>query len=626
MNNSSTQDTSGSAEACALRLTTETLSAWRDHQLAPQEAERIAYHTPTCRACAERLALFEAVATALRQQPTPTPRPSLWRETHLRLLHETQGTPEMFANPANPEHRAIRSTTDAGARNGQRRTPDWSSPIMSQSQRPTNSPRTTQTHRLTRAGRLWRSLGGAVAAVLVVGLLIGVLVSRHGFLGLGGTTTKMKTPTVSTTATTTPTSTAGPWQVVSTTLGYGDMLAPSNPSVVYLAGAGPANGTKSSPQIVTLQRSDDEGVHWTKLTPPAPNGQVIQPASINVFAVAVSPIQADTVFLTIQAEQAGLCSSSGFASPLHQGQPPVGNKLAAVVLAGLICQMQFVSVNGGVNWHHLTLPAPGVIGRYGVSLPALSDGGFEAQGTRLYSTVTDTVLAASNNGIPGGRLVASDDGGVTWKLVDAPMATQGQAIYDYMPALTGSTIFAVTEPAGVQGPPYTTPTLQLWRSADGGANWVKVGGIPNNADNGMRVTIGSSGQPLLYIDTAGTLKSGASQGANTLEVSGDGGINWTHAPNVSDGVTLSSQPLGVLSNGALVVQFSDNSYRAWKLGDTAWRTVAPAPPSSIGSLQAAQYNFALFSTDSAGHASIWLVADDSTGNTTTQLLARAIIS
>jgi len=631
---------SASGAGCELRISTEALSAWRDAQLSRAEAERIAYHAPTCRACADRLSGFEAVAGALRQQPTPEPRPTLWRETQQRLAQERPRAPETRPN-ANTEHRAIRSTYDADTGsvwNEERRMPEWSTTMAPQTQRPSNPSNPSNLSTATQpwqkrpaisASRAWRTVGAAAAAVLVVGLLIGVLVSRHG-LRLGGApkTTPTTATTATATSTSTPTSNAGPWQVVANGLGNGDALATSNPNIVYAGGIYAANSSKFSPNVVTLQRSDDDGAHWTKLALPTPNGQTILAANIIVLELAVSPINADTAFLTLQTDQAGLCSSPGFATPVQPHQQPVGNKLDASVLAGLVCQMQFVSVDGGANWRQLSLPTLGLLGIAQIQ-PAdnLTQDAFKAQGTRLYSTVVDVGLASSGT-IPPGRLVASDDGGVTWKLVDAQLAAQGQAIYDYMPAPSGNTIFVVTEPAGAPsiGGSYTAPNLELWRSADGGASWVKVGGVPNNADNGMRVTVGSNGQPILYMDTAGLAKSGASQAASTIEVSVDGGATWTHAPDVSGGVTKYSTLLGVLADGSVVMQFNDNSFRAWKQGSSAWRTVAPAPPLTISSLQSAAYTFALLSTDSAGHSTIWLYVTDSTGASTASLLVRAEIA
>jgi hypothetical protein len=53
---------------CPANVGEETLSAWRDDLLSPQEMARIREHAPTCQACQQRLADFEMVASALLRQ------------------------------------------------------------------------------------------------------------------------------------------------------------------------------------------------------------------------------------------------------------------------------------------------------------------------------------------------------------------------------------------------------------------------------------------------------------------------------------------------------------------------------------------------------------------------------
>jgi Putative zinc-finger len=47
---------------CALGLTTDTLSAWRDGGLQGDVEQRIRQHTATCAACQQRLNGFATVA------------------------------------------------------------------------------------------------------------------------------------------------------------------------------------------------------------------------------------------------------------------------------------------------------------------------------------------------------------------------------------------------------------------------------------------------------------------------------------------------------------------------------------------------------------------------------------
>jgi hypothetical protein len=63
---------------CALGVSGQTLSAWRDGALPDVEARRIAGHVAACHACQRRLARFERIASALRRQPAPNLGARTW--------------------------------------------------------------------------------------------------------------------------------------------------------------------------------------------------------------------------------------------------------------------------------------------------------------------------------------------------------------------------------------------------------------------------------------------------------------------------------------------------------------------------------------------------------------------
>src|SRR5262245_12400076 len=56
---------------CPLRLTAQTLSAYRDEALATADAERIYLHLPTCPTCRRRLDAYETLARRARAVPMP---------------------------------------------------------------------------------------------------------------------------------------------------------------------------------------------------------------------------------------------------------------------------------------------------------------------------------------------------------------------------------------------------------------------------------------------------------------------------------------------------------------------------------------------------------------------------
>jgi hypothetical protein len=70
---------------CALGLTTETLSSWRDDGLRGDEEQWMRRHVATCAACEQRLEGFATVARALGRQRDLEPGDRVWRGVQERL-------------------------------------------------------------------------------------------------------------------------------------------------------------------------------------------------------------------------------------------------------------------------------------------------------------------------------------------------------------------------------------------------------------------------------------------------------------------------------------------------------------------------------------------------------------
>ena len=110
--------------------------------------------------------------------------------------------------------------------------------------------------------------------------------------------------------------------------------------------------------------------------------------------------------------------------------------------------------------------------------------------SRLYSAVAFANAGGSLIDSPGIRLVASDDGGATWKLIDSALVRSGNTIVcDFAAAPTGTTIYATTSP-GSCGGMGTFPTITLWRSDNGGQSWpaAQFATCQHRAENGMVVS------------------------------------------------------------------------------------------------------------------------------------------
>ena len=74
---------------CALGVSVQTLSAWRDQALPAQEQERIGIHITGCASCQRRLSQYDAVARALKTLPTLEPSGGYGRNPRL-----TEHSPE----------------------------------------------------------------------------------------------------------------------------------------------------------------------------------------------------------------------------------------------------------------------------------------------------------------------------------------------------------------------------------------------------------------------------------------------------------------------------------------------------------------------------------------------------
>jgi len=577
-------------DACPQGISTETLSAWRDATLGASDADFVARHAPTCRACADRLALFDAIEDALRQQRTPAPRASLWGEVYARIADDQRG------ERADPRHDSIdvagypteyATAHDGGGTAGG----PVGLPPTARQPRQARRPARDAGGRTPREGqrlrRRWGAVGAATAAALVAALLIALLASRLATHSNGGQPTPTAhTPVSSVTATSTTSATSdvlpAGWQNLPA-LANGPtqpVIAPSDPQVVYFAGGGTT--VKGQAPTYTLARSDDGGATIHHLPFPTLNGQTIDTYAPLVLNVVVNPLNPQTVYLYTQIEVAA-CPAN-FA-PLAMRRVSLDAGLGArrgargeAPLAGNVCQPEFVSTDGGESWGLLNLPAKGLLG---ITSPDgnRAERAIQIQGTRLYGTVSDVMLAAS--GVPvGGRLVVSEDGGVTWTLVDAPIAAQGLVAYDFAATPSGSTVFVVSEnPQTVQLPTLNADS-HLWRSDDAGATWTELGPIPNasvagGSISGMAATVAASGQPILYLDPA----SDNTGKTLPVEASADGGQSWQSAPAV--GSLNGIQLLGVTASNQIVMLFDDGAYRAWAVGDTSWTTVAPSLGSSF---------------------------------------------
>jgi len=392
-------------------------------------------------------------------------------------------------------------------------------------------------------------LASAGASVLLIALMAALLVTHAG----QRTTPVTAAATAATTAVVGTATPSGPhWQGIdSYTHVGGIVLAPSDPHTAYQS---LLTTSKTSPTTLTFKRTGDAGATWHDIGLPVRLQGLSPDAFDRPLAVMVSPLNATTIYLTALA------------------------RLPSCTL----CYTQYYSTNGGQTWHDLTLPVSGLL--TGTYDSASAKFPLRQQGSRLYALISPP-FDTQDMTAPAGRLVKSEDGGITWSLADSSLP-RSVGVADYVPAPSGSTIFVVSDRADrfnsqVCGGCLPPPDYKLWRSDDLGDHWTQITALPYDYVVGLRVG-GSHGatQPVLYLqvitDTNGTQAALAS---------GDGGHAWFAAP--AAGVDVSTRQFqglwGVLADGSAIgiyspqgnAQYSDHTFYAWKAGDSAWRPIAP---------------------------------------------------
>jgi hypothetical protein len=316
-------------------------------------------------------------------------------------------------------------------------------------------------------------------------------------------------------------------------------VAPSNPNVIYEA-------VSSTATNYTLRRSDDHGTTWVSLRQPTTDGRVW------VGDLFTSPLDPLVVFLSLIGDPSVPGCPALSPTPAQEG-----SSQGTPTPGGYSCSLQFMSRDGGMHWSRPIFPLPEqhFTGGLGPTTAML------AQGTQLYATI----IGDGSGAMPYvSRLVASDDGGTTWSLVDGGLQAEDASIVSYCVIPTSTTLYATTLPQGTttltatpatKGTPPSTvtppPTL-LWRSDDAGLHWSRVGTL---AQTQMQL-IGagmSSHEVLLY---AAVLEgSSPMQG---IRVSTDGGVTWQAAPSAGIPAGLLPvlfPPAGTLADGSLVLGF-----------------------------------------------------------------------
>jgi hypothetical protein len=485
------------------------------------------------------------------------------------------------------QQRARTLTTSVDAANLARQLP--TPPLKSRARVPARSEAGASIRGATRSHERFRRFGAVAAVLVVVG----------GLAALRLSAAPGRVQPISPTPGTTESSLAatGKWVALSqldasSAFDANDVpaMAPSDPRVVYETFAYDGKGVASQP--AQLRRTDDEGATWHMLPLPVPADH------ISHAGIAVSPLTAQTVFLTLFEYSAANCLADHAQATETGGEGPA------------YCWLQYTSTDSGAHWIATQLPlASGTTpGTLTVSVTAgdaapITSGALSAQGTRLYAGFGCSDFSCS-------RLVTSTDGGLSWQFADQPLLTSAANVCDYTNTPTGATVFAVTTP--VTGTwecnVRDQHPLTLWRSDDAGTHWISLGQLGTPNERGIRlVNDPTTHTPLLYAMLPRTTAIGTDKMGNQfpqfssdprdVKVSADSGRTWTAAPSLGipagQQVYVDEDLAGVLPDGSVVVQFipqvaqddgSGSSLYAWKPGESAWRQLAPPLTKEFGAL------------------------------------------
>ncbi len=415
----------------------------------------------------------------------------------------------------------------------------------------------------------WIPVAGSVgAAMLVLALLAGLLIMRAGSRTTAPTTTARPLPTITTRplptippATATP---SGPqWQPIP---GYSQVaglaLTPSDLRTGYQLYFGSASKFNS---WLVLEGTHDEGATWNDIAPPAAvQGLSGQDFDIP-YGVAVSPLDPNTVYLTLSANMPSCPNGTAQASAAQVS-----------FASSQWCTVQYYSRDAGASWHVLSLPP----------YDLLTD--IQAQGALLWGMVAPP-LTAQDTTAPAGRLAKSSDGGVTWTFADSGLpGSVGIALY--APAAAGNAVFVVSDRAdrfnsGVCGGCLPPADYKVWRSDNAGGSWTQVSALAyHDVDDYASSFFVARDASALYLSVY-TPESRAP----TALASTDGGRSWSAIPG--SGIDPASPQLddlfGVLADGSVIAAYalpgdgrsSTHIFYAWKPGDAKWHALA-APFSS----------------------------------------------
>lgn len=529
---------------CALGMSPDDLSAWRDGALDVATKARLDTHVPGCRACRARVGEYDDIAQALRAIPAPEPRYGFGRDP--------RGHGTNSAERHTPVHPAIRRQRTLG------------------------------------------SLGAGAAVVL---LALGFAQVLHYHATMTTTSQLQRTPTPLPTAVPAAPAVDGPhvnWQQAQ--LPLEPLTDRDNLSYAVVPGHGESayachTISDSTGTTLTFYRTTDRGLHWTTLTQFREPGVNVAVCMVQVDALDANLVLAQTLGQSLQtfkeltwyelSEDGGATWTQWQDSLTTYGLTTLNGKTYALRREGTTGPTQNLSVS--VDHLHTWEPIDQALVRANQEVSNFwvsPDGELLAEVTSVTNAGTPTPTPTVDRALPRIRryldvmLWHSNDGGVHWTPFPAPTLSGTALSLHFTVGLPEA-----GQPWQICAPyhPQSSPSAaSLACTFDGGRTWSArpflcfAAPCPSGATDTGEYTLASDGAVLTMAMAPGTTNQlglyrlprgsttwqyiGPTAGSNTyfFAPTTSGGILWAYAggtyPGRLSGVIGGQQALpGVLA-------------------------------------------------------------------------------